>query len=510
MTKRSNPPRDDRPALSIPGAPGRGLFVGLAIVLLIATLAVYAQVRAHTFVEYDTGEYLTRNGWVQRKLSKESLGWALTSFHAANWHPLTWWSHMLDVELFGLQPAAYGLHLLHNVVLHAANTLLLFLLFVRWTRAAWRSAIVAGLFALHPAHAESVAWVVERKDVLSLFFGLLFLHAWTSWTRAPSVGKYALAWILLALGLAAKSMLITLPCALLLVDVWPLGRTDVPLRRRIVEKLPFVPLMAASAAVTSAAQHAWGAMSSVEHIGVGARVANALWAWPNYVVKLLWPANLVAFYPWRDRTGEVGEVMLWAALFAALCVAAIVVRKRAPWCFSGWFWFVGTLVPVIGLVQVGDQAMADRYTYLPSIGLFAALVWGASALLARAKLAPEFAGAIGVVIVSVCGYLGWKQIGYWKDTETMARRGLALDERNYKFHGMLGQTISERARNTLDRAEAQRLNEAALVEFHAALVGNPNSVLDLDRIGYLYMRIGRPAEAEPMLRRGLGVAPRQA
>jgi cytochrome c-type biogenesis protein CcmH/NrfG len=483
----------------------RALGVGVAVALL--TFGVYLQVRGFRFVEYDTGEYLTRNGWVQRGLAGESLAWAWTSFHAANWHPLTWWSHMLDVELFGLAPDAHGSHLLHNAVLHAANTLLVHLLFWRWTGALGRSALVAALFGLHPMHAESVAWVVERKDVLSTLFGLFFLHAWTAWTRKPSVARYALAWVLLALGLSAKSMVITLPCVLVLLDLWPLGRAHLPLSRRIVEKLPFVPLMVASAVLTSAAQSSWGAVSKLSHIGVGPRIANALWAWPNYVWKLVVPMDLFAYYPWRDRTDELGIVAAWSFAFCMLCALAVLLRRRAPYVFSGWFWFVGTLVPVIGLVQVGDQAMADRYSYLPSIGLFAALVWGVAELLVRARVGAPPRIALGVLLVALTAWLGWKQIGYWRDTWTMATRGLEIDPDNGKMHGMRGFDLSERAAAAHDPAEAKRLNELAAEEFKKALAFNPSSVIDLDRLAYQYMRLGRNAEAEPLLLRALAIQP---
>jgi len=483
---------------------GRG---GLSLILVLAVVAVYGQVAGFDFVEYDTQHYLTRNGAVQRGITPETIGWAFTSFHIANWHPLTWLSHALDVSLFGFQP---GAHLLHNVALHALNTVLVFLLFARWTGNEMRSALVAALFGLHPMHVESVAWIVERKDVLSTCYGLFFLHAWTSWVRAPSLGRYALAWILFALGLMAKPMVITLPALLLLLDVWPLARTDVPLARRIREKLPFAPLMLASAWVTSMAQHAWGAMSSVEHIGLGPRLANALWAWPSYVSKLLWPSDLLPYYPWRDLTGEPATVLLASAVFAVACVLALAFRKRSPWLFTGWVWFVGMLVPVIGILQVGDQAMADRYTYLPSVGLFAALVWLGAEILARRGIAPRWRVALGIALVVASAFLCSRQVGYWRDTETLARRGLAIDPDNVKMHVMLGQSLSERALFTPNRLDAQRLQEAALAEFQAVLEMQPNSVDDLCRAGYLLTSLGRFAEAEPHLRRAVELEPRNA
>ncbi len=476
--------------------------------LALLVLAVYWQVRTHSFVEYDTSEYLKRNGMVLRGLTWDGFWWGLTSFHAANWHPLTWWSHMLDVELYGFdargQLAPAGHHLT-NVALHAGCTLLVFALFLRWTQALWKSALVAALFGLHPAHVESVAWAVERKDVLAAFFGLLFLHAWTSWTRRGGLARYALAWSLLALGLMAKSMLVTLPCVLLLVDVWPLARTSIPLARRVLEKLPFVPLILASAWLTSAAQKSWGAMSALDHIALGPRFLNALWAWPNYAWKLLCPVGLLPWYPWRDRSDQLGVVAACAFVLVASGVGAWLLRKRAPYVFVGWAWFVGMLVPVIGLVQVGDQSMADRYTYLPSIGFFAALVWGASALLARTPIARQAGVALGAGVVLVASVLCWKQVGLWKDTESLARHGLAVDPTNSKMHSFLGFVYSEQA--LTNPAEGARLNALATDEFRAAVASKPTDVYFLDQLAYLLMRQAKYAEAEPILKRALELEP---
>jgi tetratricopeptide (TPR) repeat protein len=462
-------------------------------------------VRSHEFVAYDDHLYVTENLAVLHGLSHEGLRWSLTGNVAGNWHPLTVWSHMLDVELWGLRPAA---HLLTNVALHLVDTLLVFALFLRWTGCTARSFLVAALFGLHPMHVESVAWVSERKDVLSALFGLLFLHAWTGWTRRPGLARYALAWTLFALALLAKAMVITLPCVLLLLDVWPLGRGGLPLRRRIVEKLPFLPLMLASAALTFTTQAA--GLSSLAQISWQARLANALWAWPHYLGKLLWPSGLLPFYPWRDRSDEPLATAAWAALVAAIFAATWLARRRAPWAWIGWLWFLGMLVPVSGLLQAGAQSMADRYTYLPSLGLFAALVWSGAELLERLR-APEGArAALASALVLVAAALAYEQVGIWRTTRTLAERGLAVAPDVYSWHGLLGYCLVDEANRSDDPAAVDALLDLAEAAFRENLRLEPDDPLALLRLGDVLVRRGRYAEARPLLRRSAALAPGEA
>ncbi|MGH9361727.1 MAG: tetratricopeptide repeat protein, partial [Thermoanaerobaculia bacterium] len=349
--------------------------------LALLTVLVFAPVVRHDFVSLDDPAYVTGNAQVRRGLTAEGFRWAWGNEVAGNWHPLTMLSHMLDAELHGLDP---GGHHLTSLLLHAANAVLLFVLLRRLTGAAGRSAAVAALFAVHPLHVESVAWIAERKDVLSAFFFFLALLAWSGYARRPSSWRYLLALLAFALGLLAKPMVVTLPLVLLLLDVWPLGRLPLAAaaeRRRALgpllrEKLPFVLLALGAAAVALVTQRE--AMSPLAALSLGRRIANALLAYAAYLSDTVWPRGLAVFYPLPGAL-PAWRVALAAVLLAALTALALARLHRSPWLAVGWLWFVGMLLPVIGLLQVGSQARADRYTYLPSIGLFVALVWEVAA-----------------------------------------------------------------------------------------------------------------------------------
>jgi Tfp pilus assembly protein PilF len=482
--------------------------LGLGALLSLLVVGVYAQVRTHDFVGYDDHLYVTENLVVLHCVTLEGLRRSLflvsgkLLFVAGNWHPLTLWSHMLDVELYGLWA---GGHLLTNVALHLANTLLVFGLFLRWTGSGARSFLVAALFGLHPMHVESVAWVSERKDVLSTLLGLLFLHAWTAWTVRAGLARYALAWTLFALALLAKPMVITLPFVLLLLDVWPLGRGGLPLRRRIVEKVPLLLPVLGSAALTLVAQ-ATG-ISSLSRISFGARLANALWAWPHYVGTLLWPTGLLPFYPWRDRSDEPLAIAAWAALLAAIFAATWLARRRAPWAWVGWLWFFGMLVPVIGLFQAGAQSMADRYTYLPSVGLFAALVWGGAELLERLRAPRPARAALGAAVVVVAAALAHSQVGIWRSTRTLAERGVEIAPDVYFWHGLLGSCYVEEANYAFDPVVVDSLLAKAEAAYRENVRLEPRDPLGLRRLGDVLTRRGRYEEAKPLLRRSAALAP---
>ncbi|MFN0008010.1 MAG: tetratricopeptide repeat protein, partial [Planctomycetota bacterium] len=455
--------------------------LGLACLgLAAAVFLVFGRVAWHEFVAYDTRVYITENPWVRQGLTLDGVAWAFTSVHAANWHPLTWISHMVDVDLFGPRP---GLHMLENVAWHAANCCLLLMALARMTGTFWRSLLVAALFAVHPLHVESVAWVVERKDVLATFFGFLCLLAWERWTRRERRSDLVLACLFLALGLLAKPMLVTWPCVLLLFDLWPLKRTQLGARRLFLEKLPLFVLAAGSAAVTVIAQRAGGAMQSLENLALGPRIANAGLAYLGYLGKTFWPADLAFYYP------SAGEHALAAFLLLAVVTGIVVAaRGRMPYLLVGWLFFLGTLVPVIGLVQVGGQAMADRYTYIPLIGVFVALAW-------LPALRPPIAGAV----VLVLGFLAWRQVGTWKDTQTLARHALAVTEGNHVAHDLLGSTFLDAGR--LGEAENEFRAALAIAPGDAEAASNLAAVLDLQ---------GRPREAEEVLRAALVLSPTRA
>ena len=391
----------------------------LSLILALVTGAVFLPVAWNDFVNYDDPDYVTANAHVQGGLNWKNVAWAFTTGHASNWHPITWLSHMLDYQFFGPQPAG---HHLVNAAFHVMNTLLLFLLLARMTTAIWRSALVAGLFALHPLHVESVAWISERKDVLSAFFWMLTILAYAGYVSrleprqtdsplqkvkrirsTPASLFYALSLTFFVMGLMSKPMMVTLPFVLLLLDYWPLeraalnnlhGKESVSTKSKstsirglpwlFLEK-PFVILSGVSCYVTFVVQRKGGAVST--SISIGARIANALVAYARYIGKFLWPEKLSVLYP-HPGSWPAWQVAAAGILVLVLCLSAVILARRRPYIAVGWFWFFGTLVPMIGLVQVGVQSMADRYTYVPLIGLLIVLVWGVADLV-TAKIARQ-------------------------------------------------------------------------------------------------------------------------
>ncbi|HEC17229.1 MAG TPA: tetratricopeptide repeat protein [Sedimenticola sp.] len=429
-----------------------------ALFLALAVITVYWQTGRFEFIDWDDELYVTANRHVQAGLTLEGLRWAFTTFHATNWHPLTWLSHMLDVQLFGLDA---GRHHLTNVLLHLGNTLLLFFVLRRMTGAMWRSAFVAALFGLHPLHVESVAWVAERKDVLSTFFGMLTLYAYARYAERPGLGRYLPVVLFFTLGLMSKPMLVTLPFLLLMLDYWPLGRLcggspqGLPVARLLVEKIPLFALTAASCVITFIAQKSGGAVTALSgapvhegghavtyYVGVGERISNALVSYACYLGKMIYPRDLAFFYPFREA------VPGWQAAGAGLLIGvvsltALYAIRRAPCFFVGWFWFLGTLVPVIGLVQVGWQSMADRYTYVPLIGLFIVIAWGAPELLRRRPGWKKGMAAAGLALVAAAMVLSLQQVRYWKDSITLYRHAVEATPDSGFAHFKLGTALAE-------------------------------------------------------------------
>src|SRR6202140_1018912 len=362
------------------GRPDLLILLGLAVM----TFGIYVHVIGHQFTTLDDPTYIQENSMVNRGVTRAGLAWAFTTFHAANWHPLTWIAHMIDSQLFGMNA---GGHLLVNALIHVVNTLLVFWFLLRTTHARWPSALVAALFALHPLDVESVAWAAERKDTLSTFFGLLGLMAYARYAETLSWKHYVLVAVALALGLMAKPMLVTWPFVLLLLDYWPLRRFQwqpatatkgfvralVPLVR---EKLPLFCLVAASAVITIIAQSHGGAVRTFEQVPASLRLSNAVVSYAKYLFLTVWPWDLAMYYPFPRAGLPVWQFACAIVLIAVITAVALRQAREQPYLLMGWLWFVGTLVPVIGLVQVGEAAMADRYSYIPSIGLFVALVFG--------------------------------------------------------------------------------------------------------------------------------------
>ena len=506
-------------AESTPRRFSKSFLIGLA--LFFVTLALYWPVTRFGFLIFDDDQYVTENSWVMKGLSVAGINWALTATYAGNWHPLTWMSHMADASIYG--PFAGGHHAT-NALLHALNTLLVFLVFKRLTRQVWASALVAALFGWHPLHVESVAWVAERKDVLSTLFFLLTLWAYANFAQKAesrkqkaemdgsepssifhslSSSRYWLTMLCFALGLMSKPMLVTLPFVLLLLDYWPLNRFQLStfnfqlsaIPSLVLEKLPFFALSAATCVVTVHAQHAGMAIRSLEMVSIPVRVGNALLAYAGYLVNTLWPVNLCVLYPLPAKL-PVAAVVLSA--LALLSVSYLVFRRRAsaPWAVVGWLWYLGTLLPVIGLVQVGNQAMADRYTYIPSIGLLLMAVWGMNEFQRRwpATWTLLF-GGVGVALV--CCLIGTRrQLAHWHDSVSVFARAVAVTENNAVAHNNLGVAL----------ANAGRSREA-IDHYAAALQLKPRYTSAEYNLGIELVAVDEPAQAETHFLKALALDP---
>lgn len=445
------------------------------VLLFLATIALYAPVRHFSFLNYDDPSYVTANLHVRDGLTTAGIEWALRSTEAANWFPLTWVSHMADVQFFGL---ASGLHHLTNVVLHAAGAVLLFLLLFRTTGAVWRSAFVAAIFALHPLHVESVAWIAERKDVLSAFFWMLALLAYVRFVERPGARRYALLLLAFGAGLMSKSMIVTMPVVALLLDVWPLGRTVS--RALIVEKLPLFGLSAAVSAVVFLAQRGGGAVLSVDQLPLAARLANALVSYVVYAAKLFWPSNLAVFYPFPASLAASQAIAAGAAI-AVVSAFAVHERVRRPYLLVGWLWYLATLLPVIGIVQVGLQARADRYTYIPLIGLSIILAWGAAELGARR---PRAVAAVAVVAIVAWAAATRSYLSAWQDSASLFQHAVGAVAGNYVAYNNLGVALR-------DRGDAV----APIANFQTALAIRPEYAEAQNNLGEALLRQGRTDEA---------------
>ena len=437
------------------------------LVLALATIAFYTPVVHNGFTNFDDDAYIVRNPHVRAGLTWQIFKWAFTSYDAANWHPLTWLSHALDCQLFGLNPAG---HHYVNVLLHAGNVILLFLLLEGATGFTWQSLMVAALFALHPVNVESVAWAAERKNVLSMFFFLLTLHAYGWYVRRASVRRYGVVAILFALGLMAKPEIITLPFVLLLWDYWPLRRMGegrfsghseaLPAAQPprsfwflFLEKIPLLLLSAGSAALTILAQVAGDTMPT---LSLRWRLGNAIVAYVRYLGLAIWPIHLAVPYPHPGLSLALWKIVASAALLLLLTALVLRLRDRR-YLTMGWFWFLGTLVPVIGIIQVGRQALADRYAYLSFIGLFICVVWGVAQTARERNISGSWLAAPAVVILATLGMLSRHQITYWHDSETLWRHSLNVTERNSIAHDNLARVLVGQGRT-----------EAAIAEFKAA------------------------------------------
>ncbi len=420
----------------------------LGIVLALAIVAVYYPVHSHPFVNYDDEGYIIKNSQVQSGLHWETVSWAFTTYHESNWHPLTWLSHALDCQLFQLNPAG---HHDTNLLLHVINALLLFLVLRRATGALGPSFMVAALFALHPLNVESVAWIAERKNLLSMLFLLLALGAYDWYVRKPGASRYAAVAVLFALGLMAKPQIVTFPFVLLLWDYWPLGRirfavsdssAPSPLPQRsfwwlLREKLPLLALAAASAGITVRAQQAGGAVASLMQHPLPARLENAIVSYVRYIGKVFWPSQLAPLYPYPTESFAALQVVGAALLLLIVTLLAVRYRRRR-YLLVGWLWFLGTMIPMIGLVQVGAQAMADRYAYLPGVGLFLMVCWGIADWAKQRHLPQALLPVASSVVLLILGFATHHQINYWSDNVTLWSHAIAVTSGNYIAQDNLG------------------------------------------------------------------------
>ncbi len=489
--------------------------VFICLLLAAVTLVVYWPVKNCDFVDYDDAAYFSSNHHVLGGLTRANIAWAFTTNDTAYWHPLTWLSLMLDAELYGKTPA--GPHLT-NLLFHTTNTILLFLLFRCLTGAVWRSAFVAALFALHPLHVESVAWIAERKDVLSTFFGLLALWAYARFVqksevenqvsslRPPASGYYWLALLFFALGLMSKPMLVTLPFVLLLLDYWPLQRfTTYESQFKfsiwpflLWEKIPFFILAVVSSAVTYSCQKNLGAVTTLERSPLLVRLAKVPINYVTYLQKTIWPESLAMPYAY-ETTVSFTIAVVWAMLLAGVTLLTLWRISSRPYLAVGWFWYLGTLVPVIGLVQVGGTPLADRFTYLPLIGLFVALAWGMGEMCVERRTPKLLIIFLAAIILAVCALRTRDQLGYWQNNETLLRHTLAVTKNNYIACINLGTWLSKKGQPV-----------EAIGYFHQALQINPDDPDVLYNLGNACAKVGNWDEAIANYRHALRINPHQA
>ena len=487
----------NRPA----GLNPRWMALGVSLFLAGITWLVFGQTLHHEFINYDDGDYVLKNAQVSRGLTLDGIAWAFTHVHSANWHPVTWISHMLDCQLYGLNPAG---HHFSNVLLHAATAILLFFVLRQMTGAFWRSAFVAALFAVHPLRVESVAWVSERKDLLSGLFFMLTLGAYVRYARAPwSALRYGLVVFLFAMGLMCKPMLVTVPFVLLLLDYWPLkrfatlegqtGNRSQSLRRLILEKLPLLGLGLASCVITLFAQTS--SMAPIARIPLLLRASNAVVSYTDYLRQMFWPTDLAVLYPWEAARLGIFNVVASIALLAGISVLVFVLRRRG-YPVAGWLWYLIMLGPVIGILQVGNQSRADRYTYLPQIGLYLLVTWGAVELCSGWRFRRVLLGGLSGVILAALIFSARVQASYWQDSETLWSHALSCTTDNIVAEGNLGRACYDKGKT-----------REAMVYFQNSLRIEPRQATVHSILGVFFLDMGRINESLAHLRTALEIEP---
>jgi protein O-mannosyl-transferase len=457
-------------------------FFFTSLLIITVTAAAYWQLQKFDFINYDDNEYVFDNPHVKEGIKLNSIAWAFTNSHSSNWHPLTWLSHMLDWQMFGLWA---GGHHLTSLFLHIVNSMLLFFVFRKMTGNIWQSGFVAALFALHPLHVQSVAWVSERKDILSAFFWILTLWAYACYVRRPGWPAYLVGLVFYISGLMSKPMVVTLPFVLLLLDYWPLNRLPIDesgknlhikLTKLLLEKIPLFILSAVSAGITIIVQRQSGALKSFDVIPLTDRLANALISYVNYIIKFIYPVKLSIYYPYPNQIPG-WKLVASAAILTAISWAAIKFMRQKPWFIVGWFWFIGTLVPVIGLVQVGMQSIADRYMYLPMIGLLIPVAWGIPELLAKWLYKKAILTVSAACIIIIFFWITKTQLDYWADTYTLFKRAIAITEDNFFAYKVWGDELALKG----DYEAAQKI-------FLTALKIKPDDFDAIESLGRLAYR----------------------
>ena len=500
---------NEQPACQPIGRQNRNLLtLVISSLLVLTTIIAFEQIRHNQFV-YDDLLYITRNPPVIHGLTADSIHWAFTATYASNWHPVTWLSHLLDCQLFKLNPLWPHLE---NLLFHIVNTLLLFWILKRITGSLWRSGFVAAAFALHPVHVESVAWIAERKDLLCGLFWMLTMAAYVRYARRPAIGRYLLVIIFFVLGLMSKPMIVTLPFVLLLLDYWPLMRLEklqpyvvnqrdnqykkASIRFLVAEKLPLFILAAASSLITFIAQSSSGSMDILERMPFTARAANALISYTAYISKMIYPTHLAVMYPHQGADFVLWYALVSLGIVTLITILAVSLGRRKPYIFLGWFWYLVTLLPVIGLVQIGRQAMADRYTYLPSIGFFIMVTWGAAELAAKRRFLRLGLGISAVIVIALFTISTRKQIEYWHNNFTLFERALKVTGDNPAMLYNMGVVM-----------ETEHQPDLAMICYRNVLKLKPNHFEAHNNIGNILVLRGDIDDAVAHIRRALEINP---
>ena len=496
----------------------KNLKVAICVFLMVATFCTYAQIQDHEVIDFDTGSILTHNLNVQAGLTIESFKWVFTKSHLGNWSPVTWLSHMLDYQLYGLHPKG---HKLTNLFLHISSALILFIVLLRMTGTLWQSVFVATLFALHPLNVESVVWIAERKNVLSTFFWLMTMWTYFYYAEKPTFKRYGLVFLFFTLGLMSKPMLVTLPFVLLLLDYWPLRRLKLgqerdnneisektttkrsEIFRLVLEKIPLFLLTVGLSIVTVYYQNIAGALKSLDLFPLQVRLANAIVSYLEYLGKMIWPSGLAVFYPHPESSLATWKWVLCFLVLVAITTISIRFIKKAPYFIVGWLWYLGTLVPVIGIIQVGSQAMADRYAYVPLIGIFIIVAWGVPELISKWRYKEKVLSVSGGIIIFLLLITTWKQVSHWKNNITVFEHAVRVTDKEYPSFALIHNNLG----NALD---AEGKNAEAISHYKMAIKINPDYATAHNNLGNVLGLKGEMKEAISQYKMAIKLNPEYA